>query len=390
MTIPLLDLKAQYASLKADLDAAVLRVSQSQYFILGPEVTRMEREMEQYLEVKHALGVSSGTDALLLALMALGIGSGDEVIVPTFSFFATAGVVSRLGARPVLVDIQASTFNIDPDAVRRAITTRTKAVVPVHLFGQSADLAPILELAAEHGIAVVEDAAQSIGARDGQGRRLGSIGTVGCFSFFPSKNLGAFGDAGMVTTNDTELYDRMRIMRVHGGERRYYHSVVGGNFRLDELQAAVLNVKLPHLEGWSEKRRQNAALYTELFIRHGLSQGEGRTRFDEHNRVLTPAAIHREAGVPDYHIFNQYVIRVERRDELRAWLTERSIGNEVYYPVPFHLQECFSDLGYHAGDFPVAETASAQVLALPIYPELTSEQIGYVVASIAEFCKVPA
>lgn len=390
MTIPLLDLKAQYASLKDDLDAAVLRVAQSQYFILGPEVTRMEREMEEYLEVKHALGVSSGTDALLLALMGLGIGPGDEVIVPTFSFFATAGVVSRLGARPVLVDIEASTFNIDPDAVRRAVTPRTKAVVPVHLFGQSAALAPILELAAEHGIAVVEDAAQSIGARDGEGRRLGSIGTVGCFSFFPSKNLGAFGDAGMVTTNDTELYDRMRIMRVHGGERRYYHSVVGGNFRLDELQAAVLNVKLPHLEGWSEKRRQNAALYNELFIKHGLSQGEGRTQFDEHNRVLTPAAIHRAAGGADYHIFNQYVIRVERRDELRALLTERSIGNEVYYPVPFHLQECFGDLGYHAGDFPVAETASAEVLALPIYPELTPEQIEYVVESIADFCRIPA
>ena len=356
MTVPLLDLKAQYASLKSELDEAVLRVAESQYFILGPEVTRLERAMEEYLGVAHALGVSSGTDALLLALMALGVGIDDEVIVPTFSFFATAGVVSRLGARPVFVDIDPVTYNIDPDAARRAITSRTKAIVPVHLYGQSADMEPLMALAAEHGVAVVEDAAQSIGARYKDGRRLGSIGTVGCFSFFPSKNLGAFGDAGLVTTNDSELYERMRIMRVHGGERRYYHSVVGGNFRLDELQAAVLNVKLPHLESWSQKRRQNAGRYDELFARLGLTEGTP----DEAGRIRTPQAIYRESGTPDYHIFNQYVIRAERRDELRAWLTDRKIGNEVYYPVPFHLQECFQYLGYKQGDFPAAETASAE------------------------------
>jgi len=385
MTVPLLDLKAQYASLKHELDAAMLHVAERQYFILGPEVTRLERAMEEYLGAGHALGVSSGTDALLLALMALGVGADDEVIVPTFSFFATAGVVSRLGATPVLADIDRRTFNIDPAAIRRAITSRTKAIVPVHLFGQAAAMDAIMELADGHGIAVVEDAAQAIGARFRDGRRLGSIGAVGCFSFFPSKNLGAFGDGGLVTTNDPALYERMRIMRVHGGERRYYHSVVGGNFRLDELQAAVLNVKLPYLEEWSERRRHNAALYNELFIRHGLSQAEGREAFDENNRVLIPAAVYRESGVADYHIFNQYVIRVQQRDELRAWLAERSIGNEIYYPVPFHLQECFAGLGHGQGDFPVAEAAAAEVLALPVYPELTPEQIAYVVESIAEF-----
>lgn len=387
MTVPLLDLKAQYATLKNELDEAVLRVAESQYFILGPEVTRLERAMEEYLDVKHALGVSSGTDALLLALMALGVGAGDEVIVPTFSFFATAGVVSRLGARPVFVDIDPATYNIDPDAARGAITARTKAIVPVHLYGQSADMEPLMALSAEHGVAVVEDAAQSIGARYKDGRRLGSIGTVGCFSFFPSKNLGAYGDGGLVTTNDSELYERMRIMRVHGGERRYYHSVVGGNFRLDELQAAVLNVKLPHLEEWSAQRRRNAARYNQLFRNLGLTDGEGG-ELAEGRAIRTPKGVYQESGIPDYHIFNQYVIRAGRRDELRAWLADRKIGNEVYYPVPFHLQECFQDLGYKEGDFPAAEAASAEVLALPIYPELSGEQIDFVAESIAEFCGI--
>jgi dTDP-4-amino-4,6-dideoxygalactose transaminase len=385
VTVPLLDLKAQYASIKDDLDAAVLRVAASQYFILGPEVAALERAMEEYIGVKHALGVSSGTDALLLALMGLGIGEGDEVIVPTFSFFATAGTVARLGARPVLVDIDPATYNIDAGAVARAITPRTKAVIPVHLFGQSAAMEPIMALAAEHGFAVVEDAAQSIGARYSDGRCTGAIGNVGCFSFFPSKNLGAFGDAGLITTNDSELYERMRIMRVHGGERRYYHSVIGGNFRLDEIQAAVLNVKLPYLAAWSEARRRNAGRYNELFVEHGLSEGPGRAELNDRNAVLTPGAAYAASGVADYHIFNQYVIRSGRRDELKAWLTERSIGNEIYYPVPFHMQECFADLGYRPGDFPAAERASAEVLALPVYPEMTDEQIGYVVRSIAEF-----
>ncbi|HVZ39064.1 MAG TPA: DegT/DnrJ/EryC1/StrS family aminotransferase [Candidatus Kapabacteria bacterium] len=389
MTVPLLDLKAQYASLKEELDDAVLRVSASQYFILGPEVTAMERAMEEYLEVRHALGVSSGTDALLLALMALGVGTGDEVIVPTFSFFATAGVVARLGAKPVLVDVEPDTLNIDPAAVARAITARTRAIVPVHLYGQSADMDPLMTLGAEHGVPVIEDAAQAIGVRYRNGKRVGSIGTVGCFSFFPSKNLGAFGDGGLVTTNDTALYERMKIMRVHGGERRYYHSVVGGNFRLDEIQAAVLNVKLPYLDGWSAARRANAARYNAHFKELGLNDGTPSSEPGVHGVVLAPVERYAESGVEHHHIFNQYVIRAERRDELRGWLTSRSIGNEVYYPVPFHLQECFADLGYRPGDFPVAEKAAAEVLALPVYPELTVGQIEYVASSIAEFCRAP-
>jgi dTDP-4-amino-4,6-dideoxygalactose transaminase len=385
VTVPLLDLKAQYASLKEELDAALIRVAESQYFILGPEVTKLERSMEEYLGVRHALGVSSGTDALLLALMGLGIGPGDEVIVPTFSFFATAGTVARLGATPVLVDIDPGTYNIDAEGVARAITPRTKAIIPVHLYGQSAAMETIVTLAADHGVAVVEDAAQSIGVRYKDGRITGGIGDVGCFSFFPSKNLGAFGDAGLITTNNSELYERMRIMRVHGGERRYYHSVIGGNFRIDEIQAAVLNVKLPHLKRWSAARRRNAARYNALFVKYGLSEGEGLTELNERNPILTPCAVYAESGVDDYHIFNQYVIRSARRDELKAHLAERSIGNEIYYPVPFHLQECFGDLGHKAGDFPTAEKAAAEVLALPVYPELTDEQIDYVVGTIAEF-----
>jgi dTDP-4-amino-4,6-dideoxygalactose transaminase len=342
--------------------------------------------MEEYLGVRHALGVSSGTDALLLALMALNIGPGDEVIVPTFSFFATAGTVCRTGARPVFVDIEPDTWNIDPAAIEAAITPRTRAIMPVHLYGQSAAMEPILRIASAHGIAVVEDAAQAIGVRYSDNRPVGGIGTVGCFSFFPSKNLGAFGDGGLVTTNDTALYERMKIMRVHGGERRYYHSVIGGNFRLDEIQAAVLNVKLPRLDGWSAARRENAARYDALFQAHGVSQGPGHANFNEHNRVLTPASVFAQSGVANHHIFNQYVIRVERRAELRELLAERGIGNEVYYPVPFHLQECFADLGYAQGQFPVAEQAASEVLALPVYPELTGEQIEYVVSTIAEFC----
>jgi len=382
MTVPLLDLAPQYAALREALEAAVLRVSASQRFILGSEVEGLEREMESYLGVRHALGVSSGTDALLLAMMALGIGPGDEVIVPVFSFFATAGTVARLGARPVFVDVDPATYTIDPDRFETAITPRTRAVVPVHLYGQSAEMDRIVEIADRHGIAVVEDAAQSIGAQWRDGRRTGAIGTVGCFSFFPSKNLGAFGDGGLVTTNDTELYERMRIMRVHGGERRYYHAVIGGNFRLDEIQAAVLRVKLPHLAGWSARRRDNADLYNRLFVEAGLSEGVGRLDFDERNRALLPLQAYRESGVEDYHIINQYVIRVENRDAVRATLAERGVGNEVYYPVPFHMQECFADLGYREGEFPVAERAAREVLALPVYPELADAQIAYVVESI--------
>lgn len=382
MPVPLLDLKAQYATLQPELDEAVLRVSRSQYFILGPEVTQLERSMEEYLGVRHALGVSSGTDALLLAMMALGIGPGDEVVVPVFSFFATAGTVSRLGARPVFVDIDPVTWNIDPDAVERAITSRTKGIVPVHLYGQSADMERIMEIGRRHGVPVIEDAAQSIGAQYKDGRATGAIGDVGCFSFFPSKNLGAFGDGGMVTTHDSSLYERMKIMRVHGGERRYYHAVIGGNFRLDEIQAAVLNVKLPHLSAWSMARRHNAALYRHLVVKSGLSSDGTATTFDNGNMVLLPQMVWEASGVDQPHIFNQFVIRVRNREVIRTVLQEKGIGNEVYYPVPFHLQECFAGLGYGKGDFPHAEAASMEVLALPVYPELTTPQLEAVVEAI--------
>ncbi|HVK39655.1 MAG TPA: DegT/DnrJ/EryC1/StrS family aminotransferase [Candidatus Kapabacteria bacterium] len=384
ISVPLLDLKAQYAALKHELDGAMLRVAESQRFILGPEVDALERAMCGYLEVDHALGVSSGTDALLLALMALGIGPGDSVIVPTFSFFATAGVVSRLGARPIFVDVDPVTFNLDPSQIATRIDATTRAIVPVHLFGQSADMDAIMAVADEHGLAVVEDAAQAIGTRYRDGRRVGSIGTIGCFSFFPSKNLGAFGDGGLVTTNDPELYQRLRIMRVHGGEPKYYHAVVGGNFRLDELQAAVLNVKLPHLDGWSAARRRNAERYCELFREHGLAEGEGRQEFDAANRVLLPASVYRAGGVDDVHIYNQFTVRVADRDGLRAFLSERRVGTEVYYPVPLHMQECFrSDAD--GRPLPVSERLGREVLALPIYPELADEQLAHVVGSIADY-----
>lgn len=381
MNVPLLDLVPQYRSLKAELDAALLRVAESQYFILGPDVERMEKEMAEYLGVEYALGVSSGTDALLLALMALGVGPGDEVIVPTFSFFATAGTVSRLNARPVFVDIDPVTFNVDTDQVADAITERTRAIIPVHLFGQSADMAPLMELSERRGVPVIEDAAQAIGTRYKDGTRVGGIGTVGCFSFFPSKNLGAFGDAGLITTNDADLFERMRIMRVHGGERRYYHSVIGGNFRIDALQAAILSVKLPHLDAWSKGRQHNADRYRELFLEAGLSRSVDQVEPEEGHPVGLPQDVY---GGDFTHIYNQFVVRVPGRDDLGEKLSEKGVGHAVYYPVPFHRQECFLDLGYTPEEFPHAERAAREVLALPIYPELTDEQLQYVVKSIAE------
>jgi dTDP-4-amino-4,6-dideoxygalactose transaminase len=386
ISVPLLDLRAQYAALKPQLDGAMLRVAESQRFILGPEVDAFERSMREFLEVGHALGVSSGTDALLLALMALGIGPGDSVIVPTFSFFATAGVVSRLGARPVFVDVDPVSFNIDPSQIAGSIDATTRAVVPVHLFGQSAEMDAITAVAEAHGLAVVEDAAQAIGVRYCDGRRVGSIGTVGCFSFFPSKNLGAFGDGGLVTTNDPELFERLRIMRVHGGEPKYYHSVVGGNFRLDELQAAILAVKLPHLDAWSAARRLNAERYIELFAEHGLAERPGVEEFDAANPVLLPASVYAGCGVDDVHIYNQFVIRVEHRDALRAWLSERRIGTEIYYPVPLHRQACFAGAA-EGRSLPVSERLAREVIALPIYPELTDEQLRHVVEAIAAFMR---
>jgi dTDP-4-amino-4,6-dideoxygalactose transaminase len=385
--VPLLDLKLQYATLKSDIDEALLRVAASQVCILGPEVDALERELEAYLGVRHAIGVSSGTDALLMAFMALNIGAGDEVIVPTFSFFATAGCVSRTGAVPVFVDVDNVSYNIDIDAVRRAITPRTKAIVPVHLFGQAAAMDELMALSLETGIPIVEDCAQAIGTQTADGRRVGGIGHIGCFSFYPTKNLGAFGDAGLVTTNDDELATRLRRIRNHGMEPRYYHSMIGGNFRLDAMQAAVLRVKLPHLPSWHAARRANAALYERAFIDAGLSEGPGRVHFDNANAVLLPAFVHAESGVADHHIVNQYTVRIAHRNALRTFLQERGIGSEIYYPVPFHRQECFSALGAADNDYPVSNCLAATVLSLPIFPELTSSQIDEVVATITEFVR---
>jgi dTDP-4-amino-4,6-dideoxygalactose transaminase len=367
VTVPLLDLQAQYRPLREELLAAVTRVCDTQRFILGPEVDALEHDLEQALGVSHAITVSSGTDAILAALMALGIGPGDEVITPTYSFFATAGCVARVGATPRLVDIDPATFNVDPEAIRAAITAKTKAILPVHLYGQMADMSAVMQVAGEHGIPVIEDACQAIGATQ-NGRQAGTLGIAGCFSFFPSKNLGAFGDAGLVITNDASLAHELKLLRNHGAEPKYVHKRIGGNFRLDALQAAVLRVKLPHLDRWTEARRSNAIRYDRLFAAEGLTRSVGLPR-----------------EVPGCrHIFNQYVVRVRERDRVRASLAQQGIGTEIYYPVPFHLQECFAGLGHARGDFPHAEEAADTTLALPIYGELTLEQQQAVVAAMRE------
>jgi dTDP-4-amino-4,6-dideoxygalactose transaminase len=362
--VPLLDLQAQYRPLRAELLAAIERVCDSGRFIMGPEVDALERELSDALEVGHAVAVSSGTDAILATLMALGVGRGDEVVTSTYSFFATAGCVSRVGATPVFVDILPDTFNIDPAAVRTAITARTKAIVPVHLYGLCAHMAPLLEMARATGIPLIEDACQAIGARYG-GRQAGSMGTAGCFSFFPSKNLGAFGDGGLVTTNDASLAHALRLLRNHGAEPRYHHKRIGGNFRLDALQAAVLRVKLPHLPAWTAKRRENAERYRRLFQEAGLAGVELPTE---------------PAGYD--HVYNQFVVRVPERDRVRGELSAQGIATEIYYPVPFHLQECFADLGYSRGQFPMAERAADTSLALPIYGELSAAQQNAVVNAL--------
>ena len=385
MRVPLLDLKPQYLSLKNELDEAIIKVAESQYFILGPEVDSMEKVFCEYLNCKHALGVSSGTDALLIALMAIGIKPGDEVIVPTFSFFATAGVVSRLNATPVFVDINPVTFNIDPKEFEKNITAKTKAVIPVHLYGQSCEMDEIIKIAKENGLKVIEDGAQAIGVQYKDGRHVGTIGDIGCFSFFPSKNLGGYGDGGLVISNDDKLAERLRILRVHGGESKYYHKTIGGNFRLDAIQAAVLKVKLPYLDNWSKQRRENAETYNKLFMSSGLAEETGKTNFDKRNSVLLPKAIYKSNEIKNYHIYNQYIIRVEKRDELRQYLAKNEISTEIYYPVPFHMQECFANLGYKRGDFPLSEMSSETSIALPIYPELSKEQIEFVVRTINDF-----
>jgi dTDP-4-amino-4,6-dideoxygalactose transaminase len=371
--VPLLDLQAQYATIRGDVIAAITRVCDSQRFILGPEVESLERELAGFLGVPHAIGVSSGTDALLVALMALGVGAGDEVVTSPFSFFATAGSIARVGARPVFVDIDPVTFNLDPERLASALTSKTKAIMPVHLFGQSADLAPILEIARRAHIPVVEDAAQAVGARYGD-ESVGSFGALGCFSFFPTKNLGGFGDSGLVTTRDATLARQVRSLRQHGMEVRYHHDHVGANFRLDAIQAAVLRVKLPHLPAWTAGRHRNAERYHALFAQSGLT---------EHVRLPVQAP-------GRSHVYNQFVVRVPDRDRLRAHLLDHGVGTEIYYPVPLHLQVCFKDLGYQGGAFPVAEAAAREVLALPIYAELTEAQQAWVVEAMRNFFTAPA
>jgi dTDP-4-amino-4,6-dideoxygalactose transaminase len=331
--------------------------------------------------------VSSGTDALLIALMAIEIKPGDEVIIPTYSFFATAGVVSRLNAVPVFCDSDPVTFNISPSELEKKITPKTKAIIPVHLYGQCADMTPIMAIAKKHNVRVIEDGAQAIGAQYSNRKYAGTFGDIGCFSFFPSKNLGCFGDGGMVTTNDEDLYNKLKILRVHGSKPKYYHKIIGGNFRLDAIQAAVLNVKLPHLDNWSEKRRKNADFYTKLFIDSKLASQEGILELSIDDKVLLPKPLYKNINIRNYHIYNQYVIRVNKRDNLRKYLNDLGIGCEIYYPVPFHLQECYSSLNHKTGDFPVAESCANSSLALPIYPELTMEQISFVVDSINNFIK---
>ena len=374
MKVPLLDLKAQYANLKDEIMAVTQDVYESQYFILGPQVERLESEIAAYCTTAHALGVSSGSDALLICLMAADIGAGDAVITTPYTFFATAGAISRTGARPVFVDIEPDTYNISPQKIAESLDTMTakeresvKAIIPVHLYGQCAEMDPIKDLAAQYGLAIIEDAAQAIGA-EYKGRRAGSMGDYGCFSFFPSKNLGAFGDGGIVTTGSQDHYDRLKIMRVHGSQPKYYHKFIGGNFRLDALQAAIVSVKLKYLDSWSEARQANASRYRDLFSASNLTD------------------LQLPLEVQNRHIYNQFVVKVPGgRDDLRLYLQDAGIGTEVYYPVPLHLQQCFDYLAYQKGDFPVAEEAAEQTIALPIYPELTNGQQEYVVEKIAEF-----
>ncbi len=384
MRVPLLDLRAQYETIREEVQDALQEVLESQRFILGPEVEALEAEIATYCGARHAIACASGSDALLLALMAAGVGAGDEVLCPSYTFFATAGSVARLGARPVFADIDPATYNLDPEAALRAADrcTRLAALVPVHLFGRAFEVDPLVELARELRIPLIEDAAQAIGAEDPKGRRCGSLGFAGCFSFFPSKNLGAYGDGGILTTGDEEVAERLRVLRVHGAKPKYHHHVVGLNSRLDALQAAVVRVKLRHLDRWTEGRQRNAARYDAAFLGAGACRsGEPLAEAD------LPLAVPAQTPPGARHVHNQYVIRVPagRRDALRAFLAERGIGTEVYYPLGLHQQRCFAHLGYGAGDLPATEQAAAETLALPVYPELTETQQDFVIGSVLEF-----
>jgi dTDP-4-amino-4,6-dideoxygalactose transaminase len=370
MRVPLLDIPASYETILQDVKKNIDQVIQSGRFVLGPIVEELEEKIATYCETKYAVGVSSGTDALLISLMAAGVGEGDEVITTPFTFFATAGSISRLGARPVFVDIESDTFNIDPSQIEKSITDKTRAIIPVHLYGQSANMNPILELAQRNNLVVIEDAAQAIGS-EYEGRRTGSMGNYGCFSFFPTKNLGGFGDGGMVTMSSEADYNQIKALRVHGSNLKYYHKLIGGNFRLDALQAGVVLAKLQYLDQWTEKRRKNAQTYNQLFKEKGIA-----------DQLILPLEV-----IPR-HVYNQYVIRVNNnRDELRSFLTENNIFTEIYYPLPLHLQDCFASLEYKKGAFPESEKAANDTIALPIFPELAKEQLVYVTEKIDEFIK---
>jgi dTDP-4-amino-4,6-dideoxygalactose transaminase len=387
MNIPILDLRAQYATIKDEIDQKVLDVLSSQNFILGAEVKALEEELASYSGTKFAIGVSSGSDALIISLMALGIGPGDAVITTPFTFFATAGSVARLRAKLVFCDIDKRTFNIDParleDLLQKAKKARRirqiKAVIPVHLYGQCTDMDPLLTLARKYDLRVVEDAAQAIGSeypsRHGL-RRAGSMGTIGTFSFYPSKNLGGYGDGGMVLTNDKRLAEKLRCLRQHGDIKKYYYQMLGGNFRLDALQAAILRVKFRHLDDWQRKRRERADYYNKKIAESGL---------EKEGLVKPPLAVYKDCGAVNYHTYHQYVIRAKTRDKLQMFLKEKGIGTSIFYPLPLHLQKCFSYLGYKRGDFAISEKAAKEVLALPMYPELTPEKQDWVVSCLCEF-----
>jgi len=367
MQVPMLDLTEQYSSLRSEVLEVLDKVMSSSQFILGPNVKKLETDVAEYSRVAHAIGCANGSDAIHIALQALGVGPGDEVITTPFTFFATGGAIVRAGAKPVYVDIDPITFNIDPAKIEEAITDKTKAIIPVHLYGQMADMERIAEIAKKHHLAVVEDAAQAIGAKH-NGKTVGELGSAATYSFFPTKNLGAYGDGGMIVTNDDEAAENCRVIRVHGSKPKYYHHVLGYNSRLDELQAAVLNIKFPHLDKWSELRREKAQMYTSL-----LKEKVG-------DMVVTP--IEKEGN---YHVFHQYTIRVENRDELQQYLKDQGVQTMIYYPLPLHVQPVFKDLGYKEGDLPLAEKAANEALSLPMFPELKTEQQEYVVAKIAEF-----
>lgn len=390
MNVPFLDLKAQYKTLKHEIDKRILDVVESQKFILGSEVAELEKKVASYTRTKYGIGISSGSDALIVSLMALGIGKEDAVVTTPFTFFATVGAIVRVGARVIFCDIDKKTYNMNPESledvikveIKKKLVSKVKAIIPVHLYGQCADMAPILGSAEKYKLSVVEDAAQAIGAEypspSGVQNACG-MGDLGILSFFPSKNLGAYGDGGMILTDNEKLAEKVRILRVHGAQNKYFHDIIGGNFRLDALQAAVLLVKLKYLDDWSQKRKNNALLYDRLFKETGLTA----------NGILQiPDAVYKPRGIPRYHIYNQYVIRVKNRDGLQKYLTSKGIATAIYYPLALHLQECFAYLGYKQGDFPETEKATAEVLALPIYPELGTDQQEYIVASIKEFYEI--